>query len=114
VSGREAVVVLVTVPTASVGERIARAAVEGRLAAAVNVVPGVRSIFRWEGRVEDQSELLLILKTDTARLDALEASVCRLHPYTVPSFLALPVVGGHAPYLAWLGSVAGPMEEKRG
>jgi periplasmic divalent cation tolerance protein len=114
VSGPEAVVVLVTVPTASVGERIARAAVEGRLAAAVNVVPGVRSIFRWQGRVEDESELLLILKTDAERLAALEASVCQFHPYTVPSFLALPVVGGHEPYLAWLRGVVGPIDEGRG
>jgi periplasmic divalent cation tolerance protein len=114
VSGREAVVVLVTVPTASVGERIARAAVEEGLAGAVNVVPGVRSIFRWQGHVEDAGELLLILKTDAGRLAALEASVCQFHPYTVPSFLALPVVAGHAPYLAWLKDAVGPIDQGRG
>jgi periplasmic divalent cation tolerance protein len=113
VSG-EAVVVLVTVPTVSAGERIARAAVERRLAAAVNVVPGVRSVYRWQGRVEDASETLLIVKTGVERLAALEASVRELHPYTVPSFLALPVVGGHEPYLAWLRSAVGPLEEGRG
>lgn len=98
----ETVVVLVTVPSAEVGERIAVAAVEERLAACANLVPGLRSIYRWEGRVQDESELLLLLKTTRERLGPLEARVRALHPYSVPEFVAVPVVAGHGAYLAWV------------
>ncbi len=96
------VVVLVTVPTAEVAERIAAMVVGEHLAACVNVVPGVRSLFRWEGRVQEESELLLAIKTTARRLRALEARVRALHPYSVPELIAVPVVAGHAPYLAWV------------
>lgn len=96
------VVVLVTVPSAEVGERIAAAVVPERLAACVNILPGLRSIFFWEGRVEDEQEVLLLMKTRAERLAALEARVRALHPYSVPGFIALPVVAGHEPYLAWV------------
>ncbi len=98
----DTVVVLVTVPTADAGGKIAVAAVEEGLAACVNIVPGVRSIFRWEGRVQDEPELLLLLKTTRERLGALETRVRALHPYSVPEFIAVPVVAGHGPYLAWV------------
>lgn len=97
-----AVVVLVTVPSADVGEKIAVAVVGERLAACVNIVPGVRSLFRWEGRVQDEPELLLVVKTTADRLPALETRVRSLHPYSVPEVIALPVVAGHEPYLAWV------------
>jgi periplasmic divalent cation tolerance protein len=73
-----------------------------RLAAAVNVVPGVCSFFWWDGRMAEAGECLLLIKTGTARLPGLEARVRALHPYAVPAFVALPVVAGHAPYLAWV------------
>jgi periplasmic divalent cation tolerance protein len=68
----------------------------------VNLVPGVRSIYRWEGAVQDDTEVLLIAKTREALLPALTARVEALHPYDVPEVIALPVTGGSEPYLSWL------------
>lgn len=96
------VVVLVTVPSREVGERIATAVVEAHLAACVNMVDGLRSIFYWEGRVQDEREVLLLVKTRGDRLARLEARIRALHPYSVPEFIALPVVAGHRPYLEWV------------
>ena len=102
-------VVLVTMPTAERAAELARALVEERLAACGNVVPGLRSIYRWEGRVVDEPEVLLVLKTTAARFEALRDRVLALHPYPVPEVLALPVDAGSAAYLAWVGAeTAGP------
>jgi periplasmic divalent cation tolerance protein len=98
----EALVVLVTAPTADRAAEIARALVEERLAACGNVVPAIRSIYRWEGKVQDDAEALLVLKTTRARFDALRARVLALHPYEVPEVVALSVDAGSAPYLAWI------------
>jgi periplasmic divalent cation tolerance protein len=98
----DALVVLVTAPTAEKAAEIARALVEERLAACGNVVPGLRSIYRWEGKVQDETEALLVLKTARDRFDALRARVLALHPYDVPEVIALPIEAGSAPYLAWI------------
>jgi periplasmic divalent cation tolerance protein len=98
----DALVVLVTSPSADEAARIARALVEERLAACGNVLPGLRSIYRWEGKVEDEAEVLLLLKTTRERLPALRDRVLALHPYQVPEVLALPVEAGSERYLAWL------------
>lgn len=98
----EVLVVLVTAPTAEVAAGLARALVEARLAACGTVVPGLRSIYRWEGRVHDEPEALLVLKTTRDRFEALRDEVLRLHPYDVPEVLALPVEAGAARYLAWV------------
>ena len=98
----EAIVVLVTTPTPERAAELARALVEERLAACGNVVPGLRSIYRWEGKVEDESEALLLLKTTRARFEALRERVLALHPYAVPEVIALPVVAASEPYLAWI------------
>jgi periplasmic divalent cation tolerance protein len=98
----DALVVLVTTPTAEQAAELARTLVEERLAACGNVVPGLRSIYRWEGKVQDDAEALLLLKTTRARFDALRARVLALHPYDVPEVLAVPVEAGSAPYLAWI------------
>jgi periplasmic divalent cation tolerance protein len=95
-------VVLVTCPTRATGEKIGRMLVEERLAACVNVVPGMRSIYRWEGKVRRDPEVLLVIKTRRTRLPALQRKVSSLHPYTVPEIIALPIATGSAPYLAWL------------
>jgi periplasmic divalent cation tolerance protein len=84
------------------GERIARALVERGLAACVNVVPGVVSIYRWKGAVERAPESLLVIKTRADRFEELRAALVALHPYEVPELLGVPVAAGHAPYLAWL------------
>ena len=80
---------------------------EERLAACGNVLPEVRSIYRWEGQVREDAEALLVLKTTRARLDALRDRVLALHPYQVPEVIALPVEAGSAPYLAWIAAETG-------
>jgi periplasmic divalent cation tolerance protein len=104
----EALVVLCTAPTAEVAAGLARALVEARLAACGNVVPGLRSIYRWQGQVEDQPEALLILKTTRQRFPALRDELLRRHPYQVPEVLALPVEAASAAYLGWLAGSVGP------
>ncbi len=94
--------VLVTVPSRADGERIGRALVEERLAACVNVVPGLRSVYRWQGAVEAADEALLLIKTTAAAVEALAARVRSLHPYTLPEVIALPVAAGLTAYLAWV------------
>lgn len=109
-SAREDAVVacLLTFPDEEVAARVARALVDERLCACVNLLPGVRSIYRWEGAVSDDREVLAIAKTTRVRWEALRRRVVELHPYQVPEVIALPVVAGHAPYLDWVrGSVDG-------
>ena len=98
----EFVVVLVTAGSADEAAAIGRTIVEERLAACANVVGPIRSIYRWQGAVEDAAEHLLLLKARTADVAALEARVRVLHSYDVPEVLALRVHAGSAPYLAWL------------
>jgi periplasmic divalent cation tolerance protein len=98
----DALVVLVTAPGAAEAATLARALVEERLAACGNVIPGLRSIYRWEGKVQEDAEALLVLKTTRARFEALRERILALHPYQVPEVLALPVEAGSAPYLAWI------------
>ncbi len=98
---------LTTVGTADEAERIARALVERRLAACVNVVPGVVSVYRWRGAVERSGEWLLVVKTSTRRLEALRAALVTLHSYEVPELVAIRIDGGSAPYLAWLEASLG-------
>jgi periplasmic divalent cation tolerance protein len=95
-------VVMSTFPSADKAAEIARALVDAKLAACVNVLPTVRSIYRWQGAVSDDSEALAIIKTTAERYDAMAAMLVSLHPYEVPEIVALPVATGHAPYLAWL------------
>jgi periplasmic divalent cation tolerance protein len=98
----EFVVVLVTVGSAEEAQRIGRALVTEQLAGCVNVVGPIRSIYRWQGAVEEAEERLLIIKARAADLAALEARVRALHSYDVPEVLALPVTAGSEDYLAWL------------
>jgi len=107
----EVVLVLTTAPDDDRAESMARALVEERLAACVNVVPGVVSIYRWKGAVEQDLELLLVIKTRADRFEALREALVSLHPYDVPELIALPVAAGHPPYLAWLDEATG---ERRG
>lgn len=95
-------VVLVTAPDAAVAERLARTLVEERLAACVNALPGVRSVYRFEGRVEDANEVLLVVKTRADRSAALAARVRELHPYALPEVLELGAAGGSPEYLDWV------------
>jgi periplasmic divalent cation tolerance protein len=96
------IVVYVTVSSADEGRRIARALVEERLAACVNQLPGIRSIYRWQGKIEESTEELLIIKTNKDLFAALQKRVCELHSYAVPEVIAVPVTAGSEPYLQWL------------
>jgi periplasmic divalent cation tolerance protein len=98
----EVVVILVTVPGIEVGTALARSVVESRLATCGNVIPGLTSVYRWNGRVEADSEALILFKTSKAMVWALKEEVVKLHPYEVPEFLVLPVASGHLPYLEWV------------
>ena len=100
----EFVVVLVTVPDAETATQLAQTLLEERRVACVNRIRGVASLFRWEGRVEEAQEELLILKARRTAFPALSARVVELHPYEVPEVLALPVVAGSEPYLRWLAA----------
>ncbi|MFB3819172.1 MAG: divalent-cation tolerance protein CutA [Candidatus Methylomirabilales bacterium] len=97
-----AIVVLITCPSAAVGEKIGQALVEARLAACVNVVPRITSIYRWEGKVVRDREVLLLVKTRPARFAALRRHVVALHPYSVPEIIALPLRAGLPAYLDWI------------
>lgn len=98
------VVVITTLPTPEKAAEIAKILVEERLAACVNLVPQIRSIYRWKDAIQDETETLAIAKTTQDRAEALHARLLSLHPYEVPEVLALPVSGGHAPYLDWVGA----------
>ncbi len=102
-TGSEFVVVLVTAGTPDEAARIGRALVDEGLAACVNVVGPIRSIYRWQGAVEDGTEHLLLVKARAADVPALEVRVRALHSYELPEVVALPIVAGSLPYLAWLG-----------
>ena len=101
-------VVLITAPDAETASGLARTLVAERLAACANLVPGVRSIYRWEGEVQDDGEVLLVVKTAAERCDALAARVRDLHPYDLPEVLALPAIGGSDAYLAWVRTESSP------
>lgn len=95
-------IVLVTAPDSSVADALARSLVERRLAACVNLLPGITSVYRWKGAVETDSEVLLVLKTTAAKLPAIEATLDAEHPYDTPECVALEPASVEAGYLAWL------------
>jgi periplasmic divalent cation tolerance protein len=99
-------IVLVTCPSVAEARRIGRSAVEKKLAACANIVTGVESIYRWKGKVERAREVLVVMKTTTARLAGLEREVKRMHSYEVPEFVVVPIVAGSREYLKWIGENA--------
>jgi periplasmic divalent cation tolerance protein len=98
----KAYVVFITAPDAERATSIARVLVEEQLAACVNILGGVRSIYRWQGKVVDDGEVLCMAKTDAGHFEALKRRVVELHPYEVPEVIGLEIKDGHAPYLEWL------------
>jgi periplasmic divalent cation tolerance protein len=100
----DAVVVLTTVATPTEGETLINGLLERRLIACGTMLPGARSLYRWEGRIADESETVLLLKTRSAVLHALEKAFAELHPYKVPELLALPASSGLEKYVAWINS----------
>jgi len=98
----EYVVILITCPDRDSGRKIAFGLVENRLAACVNIISGLNSIYYWQGKIEDDSEALLIVKTQGSLFEEVEKFVKENHPYTVPEIIALPVVKGSEDYLKWI------------
>lgn len=101
----KAMVVLSTAPDEDTATRLAGVLVEERLAACVNIVPGIRSVFRWEGKVQNDPEVLLICKTDARLLTQLTDALQREHPYECPEVIALPIAGGARAYLDWIAEI---------
>lgn len=95
---------LSTCPDAGTATRIAHALVEERLAACVNRLPGVHSTYRWQGRVVEEPEVLLVIKTTRERFHALRDRLPELHPYEVPELVALEIRDGYGPYLDWIAA----------
>jgi periplasmic divalent cation tolerance protein len=100
----DAMVVMTTVATADEAVTLIKTLLERRLIACGQIVPGVRSLYRWSGKIADESEVIVYLKTRAARLDSLEVAFTELHPYKVPELLALPVTAGLAKYLKWINA----------
>lgn len=100
--GNGVLVVLCTCPDEDTASGLARGLVEAGLAACVNILPEIRSLFRWQGKVQSEPETLMIIKTSVARYSELETWLARNHPYDVPEVLALPVGGGLGTYLGWV------------
>lgn len=100
--GGEVLVCLCTCPDVDSARTLSRSLVEARLAACVQLLPGIESIYRWDGRVDTASEVLLVIKTTQPCFDRLQARLVALHPYEVPELVALPAVAGLPAYLHWV------------
>lgn len=94
----------ITVPKVEEARRIGRELVEARLAACANIVPGIESVYRWNGAVVEDREILLVLKTRAELVDAVIGRVKEIHSYTCPCIVALPILAGNPDYLDWLGT----------
>ena len=98
----DSIVIFVTCGSEEEGLKIANALVEGRLAACVNLISPIRSIYRWEGKIWDEEEWLLIIKTQKERFGEVEKKVKSLHSYSVPEIISLPIGDGSSSYLNWI------------
>lgn len=98
----EFVVVLITAPNEEEAAKIAKDIVGSRLAACVNIIRNIRSIYRWQGKIEDEGEVLMLVKTRKELFNDLQKRIRELHPYAVPEIIALPIIEGFEGYLGWL------------
>jgi periplasmic divalent cation tolerance protein len=103
-SDTEAIVVLLTAASSEEAARLAEMLIGSQLAACVQIMPAMESVYRWQGKIERQSEVLLIAKTVRSRFEELEREVRALHSYETPEIVALPVTASSAPYLKWLST----------
>jgi periplasmic divalent cation tolerance protein len=103
----DVVLILTTVPDSELGDTLARALVDERLAACVNVFPAMASCYRWRGSIEREVERQLVIKTTRGRVAAVQARLAELHPYELPEFLVLPVADGGSAYLEWVRTETG-------
>ena len=103
----EEIAVLITAPNEDLAVTIARSLVEARLAACANIIKGIRSIYTWQGKTADDTEVLMIVKTRRELFDKLKSKVKELHSYEVPEIIALPITAGSDDYLKWLMDATG-------
>ena len=103
--------ILCTCPDGDTARRLAESLVGERLAACVNLLPGLTSVYRWEGRIQHDSEVLLLIKTVEARVEPLAERLRQLHPYEVPEIIALPIVSGASDYLNWVSECVNAVEQ---
>lgn len=97
-----AILVVTNLPDTDIARALARSLVEARLAACVNILPGVQSIYRWQGAVEEANEISLLIKAHETDYDALEAAIKAQHPYDLPEIIALPITAGLPAYMQWI------------
>ncbi|MCB9989241.1 MAG: divalent-cation tolerance protein CutA [Rhodospirillales bacterium] len=102
-----AVLVYITVPTAEEGERITRLLLERRLVACVNMMAPHKSMYWWQGKIDQAEEIVIIAKTRAALFDDVKTAVCEMHSYECPCIVALPITDGHAPFLTWIEQETG-------
>lgn len=100
--------VMTNLPDLPAAQAMARALVGAKLAACVNILPAVQSIYRWQGAVEEAQEVTLLIKTTQTRFAQLQQAIVAAHPYEVPEVIALPVADGHPPYLHWVATETTP------
>ena len=103
------ILVFVTAPNPEVAGQVARTLVGERLAACVTLLPHVQSVYWWDGKVCDESETLLVAKTQGSSFEALRARILAIHPYEVPEIIAVQLAEGHPAYLAWIARETGPL-----
>jgi len=101
-------VVFVTVGSEEEGKKVASAVVEEKLSACANMIGPIRSLYWWDGKVQDDPEMLLVMKTKKDTFKKLESRIKEVHSYDVPEIIALPIDAGHAPYLDWIGESVKP------
>jgi periplasmic divalent cation tolerance protein len=104
IENKDAIIIFSTCPDKNSAEKIAKELVENELAACVNMIEGLTSIYRWQGQICRDQELLLIIKTTSSKLNELETKIKALHPYQLPEIIALPINMGSKEYLNWLKS----------
>jgi periplasmic divalent cation tolerance protein len=103
----DGLLVITTLPDAETAAELAKNVVGERLAACANLIPALRSIYKWQGKIQDENEVLILFKTRQAHYENLKARILELHPYEVPEVLAIPVEQGYAAYLDWLANETG-------
>ena len=95
-------IIYCTVPDFETAQKISRSLVDKKYAACCNILPNITSVYRWQGKIESDSELLIMIKSGTGRYAEIEKEILRLHPYDVPEIIAAPVVEGNSSYLKWI------------
>jgi len=100
----QVLLVMTNLPDLPAAQAMARALVGAKLAACVNILPGVQSVYRWQGEVEEANEVTLLMKTTQRRYAQLQQAIVAAHPYDVPEVIAWPLADGHPPYLHWVAA----------